>query len=419
MRRALALVALLAADAHADPLDELGFGAAATGMGNAAGATTVGAAAAHVNPAGVALGERPELLLGYQYAHDRLSIDGLDAGHADAHGTSIGIAIPLPIGAYRAGAGVALYLPDQQLARIQLHPVTEPHYARLESAAQRLVVEPVASLARGRWAIGAGASILADARTRDLTFDVGVLGGSKRGDARVDLALPLRVAPVASVRFAATPALTLAASVRGELSLDLAFDIRANVNVPNVVTGDATVRLRSVSYFSPMRGALSAAYRVRPDLVVTADLAWERYSALGSGVPDLRVLLALDIEPPVISSMQPPARFRDIVTPRAGVEWQPGTVRWRAGAGYLPSPVPPQTGVTSFADGARTLAAVGAGIVIEPNGVLTRALDLDVALAWTHVFHALVVKDPMLQPGGAFSSGGDLLQASASATVRF
>jgi len=31
----------------------------------------------------------------------------------------------------------------------------------------------------------------------------------------------------------------------------------------------------------------------------------------------------------------------------------------------------------------------------------------------------LVEKDQVLQPGGAFSSGGDIVQASVSATVRF
>jgi hypothetical protein len=54
------------------------------------------------------------------------------------------------------------------------------------------------------------------------------------------------------------------------------------------------------------------------DLTVTADIAWERWSALGSGVPDLRVLVALDITPPQVSTTTPPAHFKDIVTERAG-----------------------------------------------------------------------------------------------------
>jgi long-subunit fatty acid transport protein len=168
-----------------------------------------------------------------------------------------------------------------------------------------------------------------------------------------------------------------------------------------------------------MRATIGAAVHPRDDLVITADLTWERWSSLGSGAPDLSVLIALDITPPLVSSMQPPANFHDIVTPRAGAEWRTGKLRLRAGAGYLPSPVPAQTGITSFADGARVLATAGAGIRIEPGAVLAQPIDLDLGIAWQHVAHELVHKDPMLQPGGAFSSGGDILQASASATVRF
>jgi long-subunit fatty acid transport protein len=418
--RPLVVLILLCGHAAADPLDELGFGAAATGMGNARTALAVGAEAIHLDPAGVALAQRPELLVGWQYAHDRLSLDGNDADLLDAHGTSLGIAIPFRIGKkLRFGTGVALYLPDQFLARIQLTPISEPHYVRFESAAHRIVVEPVFAVAVGDWAFGAGASVLADAKSRDLTFGVGVVGGDKQADARLDIALPVRYAPLVSARWKPSRMVELAASFRGELSLDLDLDIVANIDVPNVVTGDVKVALRSVSYFTPMRATIGAAVHPRDDLVITADLTWERWSSLGSGAPDLSVLIALDITPPLVSSMQPPANFHDIVTPRAGAEWRTGKLRLRAGAGYLPSPVPAQTGITSFADGARVLATGGAGIRIEPGAVLAQPIDLDLGIAWQHVAHDLVHKDPMLQPGGAFSSGGDILQASASATVRF
>jgi long-subunit fatty acid transport protein len=179
------------------------------------------------------------------------------------------------------------------------------------------------------------------------------------------------------------------------------------------------VTLRSTSFFTPMRAAISAAYRLRPDLLVTADVAWEHWSALGSGVPDLRVLLALDIAPPLVDPMAVPSSFHDIVIPRVGVQWIRGSRALRAGAAYLPSPVKPQTGITSFADGDRTLATAGVGWRVAPNAVLSRPIDLDVAAAWLHIFHELVRKQDALAPGGAFASGGDVFQLSASATVRF
>ncbi|MEO8705297.1 MAG: outer membrane protein transport protein [Kofleriaceae bacterium] len=419
MRRIVVACVLAAGPAAADPLDELGFGAAATGMAGARTALAVGAESIHRDPSGVALAERPELLVGWQYTRDRLQLDGHDANLLDAHGTSIGLAVPFAIHKLRVGAGIAVYLPDQFLARVQLTPISEPHFVRFESATHRAVVEPVIAVATGDWSFGAGVSLLADARSRELRFDVGVVGGSKQGEARLDIALPVRAAPLAGVRWRPSPLVDLSASFRGSLSLDLDLDIVANIDVPNVVTGDATVTLRSVSYFTPMRATVAAAVHPRADLTVTADLTFERWSALGSGVPDLRVLLALDIAPPLVDSMQPAADFHDTITPRLGAEWRTGSRTLRAGAGYLPSPVPDQTGITSFADGARVLATAGAGLRIEPNAILVYPIDLDVAIGWQHVAHALVRKDATLQPGGAFSSGGDLFQASASATVRF
>ena len=407
------------APATADPLDELGFGAAATGMANARAALAIGVEAIHGDPAGVALGERAELLVGWQYAHDRLAINGRDARVTDPHGTTLGLAIPFRIRGVRLGAGVAIYVPDQFLARIQLAPISEPHYARFETAPHRAVVEPALSAAVGPWSFGAGVSLLTDARSREILFDVGVVGGDKQGDARLDIAMPVRAAPLLGVRWRPSRAVDVSASFRGELSLDLDLDIVANIDVPNVITGDATILVRSVSYFTPMRATIAAAVRPRDDLAITGDVTWERWSALGSGIADLRVLLTLDVQPPIVDSMQPAARFRDIVTPRFGVEWTTGVYRLRAGAAYLPSPVPAQTGITSFADGARLLATAGGGVRIEPNAVLAQPIDLDVAIAWQHVAHELVRKAVELQPGGAFSSGGDILQASASATVRF
>jgi long-subunit fatty acid transport protein len=409
----------LCATANADPLDEIGFGAAASAMANSRAAMAAGAEAAHNNPAGLARIERAELLIGWQYSHERLSINDHDAGVLDAHGTSLGLAVPFAIDDLRIATGLALYLPDQFLARLQLAPVSEPHFVRFEHAMHRIVVEPVAAVAFGNVAIGGGASLLADARSNDLTFDVGVVGGEKQGRASVDIALPVRAAPLVGVWWRPAPIIELAAMFRGELSLDLALDIKANVNVPSVVTGDVTVVLRSVSYYTPMRGALAAALHPSDDLAITGELAWERWSALGSGVASLGVLVALDLAPPLVSTIRPPANFSNIFTGRLGAEWTAGMVRLRAGAAYLPSPVPVQTGLTSFADGARTLATLGLGIQIPAGEILLQPIDIDVGFGWQHIRHDLVQKDMALVPGGAFSSGGDVFQGNVTSTVRF
>lgn len=281
-------------------------------------------------------------------------------------------------------------------------------------------VEPVAAIRIGQYlAFAAGGSLLADARSRELVFDVGVVDGVKQGDARLDIDLPLRVAPLAGAWWRPHPKVELAAAIRGSLSLDVALDIVANVDVPGVVTGDATVALRAVSFYTPLRAVIGGALHVRDDLAISADVAYERWSALGSAAPELRVTVNLDTAPALVETMAPAARFRDIVTPRLGVEYTRGALRLRAGGAYLPSPVPEQRGLTSIADGARTLAALGVGFRIAPNAILLHPIDLDLGLTWQHVRSATTQKDLTIAPGAAFSSSGDILQGAASATVRF
>ena len=412
-----ALEGALEGAAMADPLDETGTGAAGAAMAGARTAVATGAEAAHVNPAGMTRVDRPEVLVGWQYDVEHLELDGHAAGVSDAHGTTFGLAIPLALGDLRLAVGTMLYLPDQYLARLQVFPTGEPQYVRFGT--QRMVIDNVVAAGWHELAIGAGVSTLADTRSRDLTFDVGVKARAKVGSAHLDVALPTRFAPVVGVMWRPHPKIELGATFRGQLSLDLAIDIVANVDVPNVVTGSAFIGLRSTTYFTPMRAALGGAVHVTDDLLVTADLAWEHWRGLGSGVPDLHVLVKLDLAPPVIASPTPPANFHDIVTPRVGAEWRVDRWRLRAGVAYLPSPVPAQTGVTSFADGTRVLTTAGAGVRLPAGRLLARPIDLDLAVGWQHVAHELVEKDPTLQPGGAFSSGGDIVQGAVSATVRF
>jgi hypothetical protein len=422
----VAALLLVSAPAAADPLDEFGFGSAAAALAGARTATATGAAAAHHNPAGVALGEHPALMIGWGYGAMLLDVNGDDAEVLDPHGTSIGMAIPFRLGrGWTFGTGLALYLPDQFLARVQLIPATEPHFVLLDNDPHRIVVEPVAALAAGeRFAIGAGASVLSDATSNALVFDVGVVAGEKVGEARLDIELPVRLAPLVGIWGRPIDRLRLGATYRGELSLDLELDILTNVQVEGVVTGDALVSIRAANYYTPARATGAIAFDVTRDLTLSGDVTWSNWSTFDAGVADLRVLVALDIQPPLVQTDVPPAGFTDTVSARLGAEWRrPGPrTHWalRGGWAYLPSPVPEQTGLTSFADGDRMLVTAGAGITLADwSPYLTRPIDLDLGVQWQHVGHRLTRKDVDQFPGQAFSSGGDILHAGISTTVRF
>jgi hypothetical protein len=424
--RIVALVAALSGTASADPLDEFGFGPRAAATAGATSATAIGADAAHVNPAGVALAPHPAVLLGYGYGAMQLDINGRDADVLDAHGTSVGLALPLEVGhGVRAAFGLALYLPDQFLARIQLIPPTEPHFVRLDNDPHRLVADPVVSLRLGRWiAVGAGASLLADARGSGINFNVGVVSGEKVGESALDAKLPLRTAPLAGVLIAPDERVRAGLSYRGELSLDIALDILANVDVAGVVTGDALVTVRAANYFTPQQIAAGVAADITDELTASAQLTWADWSAAPSGVADLRVLVALDVAPPLVQTDVPPAAFEDTITPRVGAEYTLRGARThvavRGGYAYLPSPVPAQTGLTSFADNDRHVVAAGVGVTLADwKPILTRPIELGVGLQWHHLTKQLTVKDARDFPGEAFSSAGNILHATTSMTVNF
>src|SRR4051812_15477300 len=129
MRRLIpyALYCILPSLAHANALDEFGFGARSAGMAGAQTGDAKGFAAAYHNPAGAARSSDVEAALGYGYGAIALDINGRSAGVTTPRGTSLGLTIPIPLGPLQAAFAIALYLPDQFIARIQLVPASEPH----------------------------------------------------------------------------------------------------------------------------------------------------------------------------------------------------------------------------------------------------------------------------------------------------
>jgi len=421
----VAMLAMTASTAAADPLDEFGFGSAAAGTAGARTATAHGAEAAHHNPAGVALALYPELLFGWGYGAMQLDINGRDANVLDAHGTSIGLAVPIKLDDnWTLGTGIALYLPDQFLARLQLIPNNEPHFVLLDNDPHRAVVEPVAAVSyQGKLAFGAGASVLANARSKKIVFDVGIVAGEKVGEAELDVELPVRLAPLVGLWMRPHPRVRAGLTYRGKLALDLALDILANVQIAGVVTGDVLVSLRASNYFTPARVGGGVAIDILENLTLAADVTVNRWSSYPAAA-DLAVLIALDIAPPLVSTTVPPSAFTDTVDGKLGVEYIHRGARTdftlRAGGAWKPSPVPPQIGLTSWADGDQLELTLGGGITLADWApTLTRPIDLDLALQWQHVSRQLTQKQIETFPGEAFSSGGNILHAGVSATVRF
>ena len=423
---ALAACVLVPSAAQANALDEFGDGARAEGMAGTQAADARGHAATYHNPANIALTDDKEAAIGYGGAVTQLSLDHRDAHLTPARGITVGLAIPVKLGSWTIALGVSLYLPDQFIARIQLVPATEPHFALLDNNLQHVVVTAALAIKMGRhFAVGAGASVLADAAGNGISFDVGVVGGEKVGRAALDVALPIRAAPVLGLTLLPTRWLRLAAAWRGALDLGLQLDILANVNIAGVITGDTLIALKALNFYTPHRVALGVAADVVKDVTVSAEVDWLGWSQFKGAIPDLRVLVALGISPPLVQALLPEPRFRDVWVPHIGLEARHDLhpkVGFAARVGYAfqRSPVPPQTGLTSFADNDRHIVSVGAGLELRRlTSILPRPLRFDVALQLHELVDRTTVKDGRLFPGAGFSSGGYLLHLSATLEARF
>jgi hypothetical protein len=395
-------------------------------MAGAVTADARGYAGAHHNPAGVALTDDIEAAIGYGGADAQLRLNGVDAGVTAPRGTSFGLALPLKLGPITVAFGLALYLPDQFIARIQLVPVSEPHFALLDNNLDHIVVTPVLALRLARWlSIGAGATLLADAAGNGITFDVGIVGGEKVGKGALDVSLPTRIAPVLGIAIAPARWLRVGAAWRGQIDLGLKLDILANVDLAGAITGNTLITLRAVNFYTPHKVSLGVALDATRELTLCASVEWLGWSAFTGAVPDLGVLVALGITPPLVDAAFPHPRFNDVWVPRFGGEYRHDLtprvgMAARLGYAYERSPVPEQTGLTSFADNDRHVIALGVGVELRRLiSIVPKPVRFDVGLQVHALEPRTTRKDPRVFAGQGFRSEGYLVHAAATLEARF
>lgn len=398
--------------AHASPTDVFGLGPRAQAMGNTGVASTDASAAAIYNAAVLASAEHPSLLLSYGLGHLALELDGHDPNLLDPRGVQLAAVAPLRLGRdWNLAAGVALHLPDQFIARIQLLPATEPHFVMWDNRVHRIVVQLGTAL---RWrrlvAVGLGLSLFADASGNGLQFRIDSLPGRTIADSALDVELPIRAAPVVGLLVTPRPWLRFGLRYRGELSLDLALDIVALARIPGTsIAGDVIISVRGTDYYTPAELAGGVEADLGP-LTLAAELAWHRWSALPIVASDVALLIRLGVEPSIVQAAFPDPSYDDIVVPRLGAAWRfdlphERSASLRAGWWYERSPVPDQTGITSFADNDRHVTTVGASATFSDLGF---PLTLETAFQVHWLRRRETGKVERLTPFGDFTSGGQV-----------
>ena len=384
----LALCLVAPVSAGADPLDWFGYDTRSLGAGGGGGGVAVsdGAGALHSNPA-LLPWVTPGLSLGYVMVLPMLSIRGMDrppgadvpSSYYDAKipGTGTGMDKPLPTAelanprsdthvdqarhAVVLGAVMDLGLEDLRLALLLKAPLPELaslrfHYPdeREQYFSNRLHFvrfgewdDMVLLMAGAAWrplpwlSLGISAKTSFDmvARTRTFIPEASV---QDYGLSDAEVTMKVRLRPVAGVAFRPLEWLRLGVTWRGETRVRT--DVAAGLQLwnyheaPTGAEGETTSLKRItqdftlVTLFQPHEIALGAGVgfdRVFAEAAATLSLWSRHHDDHGAGT-----------------------RFRDVVSVTGGAGWR--YLSWAEallGLAYQPTPVPPQTGRTSYVDG--------------------------------------------------------------------
>jgi long-subunit fatty acid transport protein len=386
--RAILAAALLAATpARAgDPASTFSIHARPAALGGAAMALDEATSAPLHNPAAAALADGLSVKLGYMFSLPLLSYNGARADVEGVHGLSLAAAVPLldrRVGGrrLRMALGLGLFVPDRWIARIYLIEPTRPSFVMWEGAVNRITAAPVLALALGDLvSIGAGATLLTDGAAM-AELDLGFEGSQTRTDASVDLQLRLRAAPLVGIRIRPFRWVTLAGGYSGELSMDLALDVHADLDAPGL-EGYALVSIRGTNDYTPPTAWASVAVHPAPWLDLLFQATYVMWHRANPFYADLRMLVDLGEGPSALGDLAPDGKLQDRWVIAAGLEGRIPvlagcTLALRGGYQYRPTPVPEQTGWTSYADSDVHLASAGLGFATWKD----RAVQLRVAWA--------------------------------------
>ncbi len=376
---ALTALAVLASPAAAAPGQTFGSGPRDEALVRSAVADGDTTDAASENPA-FAAAEGANIRFGYGVAGMFLRVNDHDAGVAPVTGFELGSHAGGKLtNNLWAGLALALHRPDNQLARISFRPATEPQFVMYEASLQRLTVDIAAALRYGPISLGGGAALALAVDGPGVGIDVEQDARGPHASGSADISLGYKLAPLVGAlgRFGR---LQIGASFRGELSVDLRLESLVKVDLAgNPLNGTTTVLVRGASGYDPPRAMLGARVLVARGLRAFAALEYAAYSAAPAPIADVSIDVALGSTPAMRSGSFGEPRFRDTLSPRLGLEWrypspelparffgaepratEPWKIAIRAGYAYVPSPVPPQKGFTSYADASRHMAGIGA-----------------------------------------------------------
>jgi hypothetical protein len=453
---------MASAPAFASAPDLFGHGARSAALARADIAEGSPTDAPSNNPA-FAASPGVRLRFGYGYGAMVLKLNGESAGMADVSGVDFAAQVGADLApSVRAGIALSVHLPDTSLATIAFRPATEPQFPLYESALQRTAADLGVAL-RYKWiAVGGGVALGLRVAGNGTSFDLEQDAAGTHGDAAADVELPYLVAPLLGLRLS-LGRLAVGAVFRGAMAVDMHLDNVSRVALTeNPLNGTTTVKVGGTSGYDPARLSAGAALSIGAGVIAHAAMEVAFYSEAPPPVADVAFDVRLGTIPSLREVRFIEPRFRTTLSPRVALEirrpapakgfvvlGEPFAVsdtaiansprktsnptsspkdaapargpvepdppwRWALRAGYVlaPSPVPAQTGFTSYADATRHGISIGGGYNIG------RALGVDLSASLAAAIHLLEPrreqKPSAALPHASYEVSGALIHGAAS-----
>jgi long-subunit fatty acid transport protein len=422
--------------AFASPELDFGFGARSQALAGAGVAIADDPSAVFLNPSGLARAKTVSVTFGYAFVDYALEANGQGAPLPAVSSIEAGLVVPGSIRGMPVAFGFSLALPDGKLSRLrEAEPLTP--YWPLDDAGPRLVDIGTGFAARPfePLVVGAGIGFVASLRGNFHIHGDAVASDGDGAEFRsrlehaVDADLTASRFPMLGIGFLPTESLAFGLVYRGaavvEHRIQGALDGTLHIGETEVPVR-YTFETRSDVAYMPAQLALGASYRPHPSTLVTAELAWQRYSGYRSPYTETSSHIEhgpeLDVEiPDTVLVPAPPGRLHDRFVPRLAVEPRFELtaalgLALRAGYAFQRSPLPRAQTQTRFMDLDRHLLTAGVGATWLAPSAPFRSLEVDLAVA-----DALGVprRTTTLAGPNADRASGHVLLLSASLVLSF
>lgn len=422
------LMLLSSATAQAGPFDLFGFGARAIAMGGAATASADDYTAVFYNPANLVT--RKTIHLGADFLTTvpnlTITLDDPDGGVSPIQTDSfsgLGLGVLFPLGGkidYRIAFGLVLYIPTDELLRVDAVDPLVPRWYIWDSLADKLqILFGIGGEITDWLAVGIGAQSLASIEgdvnvavdpinevlpERDLKIDIINTASAIAG---------LRLGPFYGLSFG----FTWRSALEIEFSLPIELDFGEALDVTLVARGRALYTPHilnfGLAWAIPETGWMINAetrywmwsHAPDPSLQFELDISGELMAAFGVG--DAFNFTAGPSAFPVL---------RDVFSVHMGAEyWATENVVGRAGYNFRPTPVPTQTGLTNYVDTDSHTVSAGIGVTYpDPLNLDDHPVTFEFTGAYSIFPDSRTEKDSVADPIGHFSAGGSILTFSAT-----